>query len=257
MNKALPLLLGLLALAAPAQAETRNFRADYAVSLYGIPIARSRFESVIGEDSFKVAGSLSSAGLAKVFDDTKGTTRASGRFSETQAQPDAYVVNYTSGKKKKKTAISFAGGDVTATENVPPPKKRSRKWVEVDENDLKSVADPISATLVPASGLDDVCNRTLKIYDGELRADIRLSHVETRPVRTNGYQGEAVTCSARFVPVSGYRKGSDSLEYLANRSKILIAFAPLGDTGVYAPVKASVGTEIGTVHIEVQRFESQ
>jgi hypothetical protein len=251
------LLLGLLALAAPATAETQNFRSDYSVSLYGVPIARSQFQSWIGEDRFKVEGSLSSAGLAKVFDDTKGTTSASGRFGKDGVRPDAYVVNYTSGKKKKKTAISFAGGDVTATENVPEPKKRSRKWVEVGEDDLKAVADPISATLVRAEGLDDVCNRTLKIYDGQLRADLKLSHVETRPVRTGGYEGDAVTCRARFVPVSGYRKGSDSLEFLAKKSKILIAFAPLGDTGVYAPVKASVGTEIGTIHIEAQRFGSE
>lgn len=254
---ALLLLAGLAAAAAGGQARaSESFAADYSVSLFGIPIARSSFVTTIDGDRFSVEGSLSSAGVAKLFDDTEGTTSASGRFAGDAVQPEAYVVNYTSGKKRKKTAIRFSGGSVTNTENVPPLKKR-KEWVPLGEGDLQAVADPLSATLVRAESLDEVCERTLKIYDGEMRADLELSTVSNEPLWPGSHEGEAVTCRARFVPVSGYRPGHKSLEFLKNRGKILIAFAPLGTTGVYAPVQASISTEIGTVRIEAQNLAAR
>lgn len=260
MKKASLLLCAAALLGAPAGVSAaqaaQTFSADYSVSLYGIPVARSSFTTRIDGDSFAVEGSLSSAGIAKVFDDTKGTTSVSGRFSSDAAQPENYLIRYTSGKKNKKTEIAFSNGDVARTENVPPLKKRS-EWVALSDNDLKAVADPISATLVKSPSLEEVCDRTLKIYDGEMRADLELSTVSNEALWPRRHKGEAITCRARFVPVSGYRPGRKSLEFLRNKSEILIAFAPLGTTGVYAPVQASVGTEIGTIHIEAQRLEAE
>jgi hypothetical protein len=242
---------GAAALEAP-----QSFRAEYSISIYGLPIARSTFTSRISGDTFHVHGSLSSAGIAKIFDNTKGTTSVSGRFEQGTVRPENYLVNYTSGKKKKKIEIAFAEGNVTRTESVPPPKKRGDDWVSLGRNHLRAVTDPLSSTLVRADRPAEVCNRTLKMYDGELRADLKLSYVSTKPISTGGYQGVAVTCEARFIPVAGYRPGHKSIEFLKNRSNIAIAFAPLGTTGVYAPVRASVGTEIGTVRIEAVRLET-
>ena len=59
----------------------------------------------------------------------------------------------------------------------------------------------------------------------------------------------------RFRPVSGYRKTKRALDYLKNESRILVAFAPLGKTGIYAPIHATVGTQIGTITVAARRFE--
>lgn len=257
MTSIISVLLATLVITvpAPAPAGAQSFAADYTVSLYGLTVARSRFRTTIHDDAFSISGSLSSAGIAKIFDSTTGTTAASGRFSGPAAEPDAYMLSYTSGKKKQTTEIAFSGGDVTETQNVPALKKRSDR-VPLKKGDLRAVADPLSATLVRAGSLDEVCDRTLKIYDGEMRADLKMSRAADGPL-WSGHEGEAVTCQARFVPVSGYRAGRDSLEFLKNKSKILIAFAPLGTTGVYAPVQASIGTEIGTIRIEAQNLEAK
>jgi hypothetical protein len=248
-------LLATLVITVPAKAPAgaQSFAADYAVSLYGLPIARSRFRTTISDDQFSIAGSLTSAGVAKLFDDTEGTMSASGRFSGEAVEPDAFLLSYTSGKKKQTTKIAFSGGNVTDTRNVPPLKKRKDR-VPLGKGDLDAVADPLSGTLVRADSLQDVCARTIKIYDGEMRADLKLSKASDGPL-WSGHEGEAVTCNVRFVPVSGYRKGRDSLEFLKNKAKIQIAFAPLGTTGVYAPVQALVGTEIGTIQIEAQNIQ--
>lgn len=244
-----------LACAAPV-AHAESFRVDYSVSLYGLNIATSTFKSKISGDSFQINGQLSSAGIAKIFDSTKGTASVSGGFGSDTASADRYLINYTSGKKQKKTEVAFSNGRVTSTENVPPPRPNKKNWVGVSASDLASVTDPLSATMVRASSLEDVCNKTMKFYDGELRADLRLSMVKTENVEAKGYSGPGVTCSARFVPLGGYRSSNKSINFLKNQSKILITFAPLGSTGVYAPIKASATTEIGTVVVTAGRFET-
>lgn len=250
-------ILGAVA-SSPAMAKEtpESFRADYAITYLGLTVARSSFTSRISNSSFEVNGSLKSAGIAEIFDSTRGTTSTSGRFGGQGTRPEAFLANYTYGKKAKKIAISFANGRVTKTENVPPLKNRSDGWVAVEPGHLKAVADPLSATLVRADGADAVCKRTLHVYDGEMRADLALTHVSTDTMSVPGYEGEVVTCGARFLPVSGYREGKYAIEFLKNKSKIRITFAPLGRTGIYAPIRATVGTQIGTITISARRFET-
>jgi hypothetical protein len=244
----------MLAAVGPSVAAERaqSFRAEYSISYLGLTLARSNFESTIDDKSFRLQGSLSSAGIAEMFDDTKGTTSASGSFVGGLARPDAFTADYTTGRKAKKIVIGFAGGSVSKTLNIPPPKPRGEDWIAVGANQLRGVADPLSATLVRADSLEEVCGRTLKVFDGEMRADLALALAEKGPVSIGGYEGEAVVCEARFLPVAGFRKGHKSIEYLKNRSKIRITFAPLGTTGVYAPIRATIGTRIGTITISAR-----
>lgn len=231
----------------------QTFKGEYIVSYLGLTVARSSFISTFAGNTVTVTGKMSSAGIASIFDGTSGTSSFSGQINPKGVTPASFQTNYTTGKKKKSTSISFSGGNVTKTVNVPPTKKRA-KWVPLGANDLHAVSDPVSATLIRASGPADVCNRTLKVYDGEMRADIRLTHISTGKVP--GHDGEAVTCSAKFIPISGYRPDSSSLIYLKNKAKITISFAPLGETGIYAPVRATVGTKIGTVTLTARRSKS-
>lgn len=236
-----------------AVAGAQTFQGEYTVSFLGLPVARSTFVSTFAGDRVSVEGNLSSAGVAKLVDSTVGSSHFSGRLSRDGVVPSSFRTTYKSGRKTKSTSISFSGGDVVKTVNVPPTRKR-KKWVPLRPGDLQAVSDPISATLIRAGSPSEVCDRTIKVYDGEMRANIRLSTMSTGKVP--GFGPEAVTCSARFTPVSGYRPDSSSLSYLKDRSKISISFAPLGDTGVYAPVRASIGTKVGTVTVVVKRTGS-
>lgn len=237
-------------------AAPQSFRGEYTVSFLGLPIARAAFQSRYDGGAYRIDGSVSSAGLAQIFDDTKGTIVASGRLAANGLQPRAFRADYTSGKKASLVDIRFANGTVTSTEVRPAPKKRGKDWVALDTADLKSALDPIAATVVRAPNLDEVCGRTVKMYDGELRANLRLDFVRKDKVAVEGYEGPTVVCRMGFMPVSGYRQGKRALDYLKNRSRIMVTFAPLGQTGVYAPIHATVGTEIGTITVRARRFET-
>ncbi|MDH6234098.1 hypothetical protein M2281_004712 [Mesorhizobium soli] len=237
-------------------ASAASFRSEYVVSYLGLTIARSKFESSFDGDKFSVSGSMSSAGIAQIFDDTKGTVKTTGSFAGNDPRPEGFVTNYTSGKKKKKTEIGFSGASVGKVVNIPPLDKHGDDWVPVSDGDLRAVTDPLSATLIRADKPENVCGRTVKMFDGEMRANLVLSYVSTGPISIPGYSGDAIVCSARFVPVGGYKKNHKSIEYLKNRAQIAISFAPVGSTGVYAPIYATVGTQIGTITIQARKFEA-
>jgi hypothetical protein len=249
----------LFSLAAPATAQAdggQHFSADYTVSLFGLTLAHTHFTSTIDGQTFSIKGSIASAGVARIIDDTKGTTSVSGQLTPSGAEPQTFLVAYTSGKKKKRTAIAFSDGRVTHTENIPPLKKK-KNWVPLGPDDLKSVTDPLSLTLVKADSSRAVCGHTLKYYDGELRADIKLSYAGTAPYSVPGYTGKAIVCNAHFVPVAGYRTTNSALKYLRDKSKMKISFVPMGTTGIYAPIAASIGTKIGTVEVRADKFKAK
>nr|WP_237683960.1 DUF3108 domain-containing protein [Pseudaminobacter soli] len=245
-------LVAAIAGAISAQAET--FRGEYTIYIYGLPIARSTFESDVSRDRFRIDGTVASAGLAEIFERTRGSATASGRFSGERTQTGGFRMEYTEGRRKQMTALGFSGGTVVKNENVPPLKKRGDKWVPVRAEHLKDVIDPLSAGLVRANSPDEVCGRTVKLFDGEFRFDTTLRPVAT-PAAAKDYGDKVVTCRVSVTPVAGYRKGRRALDYLKSKSKIIVSFAPLGSTGVYAPVYATIGTEIGTVKVFSKRLD--
>ncbi len=249
-------IAGTLSAMPAVHAEGETFKGEYTVSYLGLTIAKSTFDSRIDDAGFSVAGTVSSAGLAKIFDSTKGTASASGTFAGNTTRPDKFKMNYAEGKRKQMTALAFRDGEVVSTENVPPLKKRKKKWVPLNPIDLKGALDPLSAGLIKAESPDRVCGRTLKLFDGEMRMDAALRSTKS-PSEAENYGHGVVTCRVKVKPVSGYRKGRRALDYLEKESKIVVAFAPLGSTGVYAPVYATVGTEIGTVTVRVKRLDTK
>lgn len=245
----------ILAVLAGGQAGAADlYRTEYDISIFGLSIARSAIETRVNGANYDLNGRFLTSGLARVFDDTDGTVRVTGSAVGRKVVPASFDLAYRHGRKNKSTKIRFAGGNVVAAENEPPVKK-SDPWVETAPGDLKNVSDPLSALMIPASDARSVCNRSLSVFDGQTRAEIQLAFNGTESFTADGFTGESVICSARFIPVSGYQKGKKSIDYLANRSRITVSFASLGDSGIYAPVVARIGTRIGTLKISATRFE--
>ena len=231
------------------------YRGEYAISFLGLPIARVNFDSRVDKKGYSIEGEASSAGLGAFFYDTHGKLTASGRFAD-GVRADHFRAEYRYDKKPTLVDIRFSGGNVVKVVNDPPLKKRGKDWVPIKPADLKSVVDPVAATLVKADRLEDVCKGRARMFDGELRADLSLSHVRTGEMSIEGFKGPTVTCQLKFTPAAGYRKGRRALEFLRTKSRIMVTFAQIGETGVYAPVHATIGTQIGTITVRARRLEA-
>jgi hypothetical protein len=236
-----------------AFAAEKTYRSDYSISVMGLTVGKSRFTTVVNESGFTMKGRLSTSGVARLFDKTDGEAEVTGRLAEAGPEPGSYRIDYPNGKRPKHTRIDFSGG-VARAENEPPLRKK-REWIDVSEDDLKTVADPLTALLIQASDPQSVCRRTLRVFDGATRVDLELTYAGRQRFSATGFEGEATTCKVRFIPVSGYNKGRDSIAFLRDKSQIRVSFASLGDSSIYAPVYATVGTQIGNVTIFATRFE--
>ena len=231
------------------------YRGEYTISFLGLNVARVNFDSRVDKKRYSIEGQASSAGLGAFFYDTNGKLTASGRFAN-GVEADRFRAEYRYAKKPTLVDIRFADGNVVEVVNDPPLKKRGKDWVPIEPPDLKSVVDPIAATLVKADRLEDVCKGKARMFDGELRADLTLSHVRTGEMSIKGFKGPTVTCRLKFTPAAGYRKGRRALEFLRTKSRIVVTFAQIGETGVYAPIHATIGTQIGTITVRARRLEA-
>lgn len=239
----------------PIAANAAQYKSEYSLTVLGFRVGKSAFDTNIGKNSYTINGSLSAAGVVRLFDSTSGTLTAKGRFSKKGVTAQSFDVRYKEGKESKRTTISFSKGNVSRFENTPKTRKGG-DWVELKKSDLRKVMDPMAAILVPAKSLREVCTKTLKVFDGAMRADFPMRYVRTIPFSTRGYKGDAVTCRASFKPISGYNRSKKDIVWMRDKGSFEISFVPVGSTGLYAPVVAKIGTRLGTAVIRARRFET-
>lgn len=243
--------LALMGGATPLSSAEIEHRTDYSIRLSGLPVATATFRSAFNGNRYTISGSLQSAGLADIFSSTKGTTSVSGTVSRGRLHATNYSVNYKSGKRSRAIDVTFHNGNVI-TASMTPPRRKPKNWVPVSTADMRAVLDPISGLIIPEGSR--VCPKTLPIFDGESRLDLKLSSKGTKPYSTKGFEGEVVVCGIRFVPKSGYRKGRDDVEYLRKLKTMEIWFAKAAGAKVYAPVYVQIPTKLGPVTVSATRF---
>ncbi|TCL72686.1 DUF3108 domain-containing protein [Rhizobium sp. BK251] len=242
-------LVGLGAQAKEVQHETR-----YTVALAGLPIARAAFRTQIEDDKrYTIAGDINSAGLANLLTTLSAKTVVDGVIQRNKMQASRYWLYYKSGKRARTYEVQYRNGDVSST-TMKPDRKRPDSWIPVTKDDLRSVLDPISGLIFMTDAR--ICQQTLPIYDGETRMDLVLSPKGSRPFSTDGFSGEALVCSVRFVPKSGYKKDRDDYEYLSKSNRMEIWFAKSDAANVYAPVYARIPTQYGPVTITAVKYGS-
>ncbi|MEM8878276.1 MAG: DUF3108 domain-containing protein [Pseudomonadota bacterium] len=230
-----------------------HYSIDIRVVLNGLRIASGNFQTTVSPDEYAVIGAVESRGVAELFERVRGRTEAHGALGENGLSPHEYVVDYVSGDKAKKTQISYSGGRISDTVNVPALRKRG-DWIPLQPDHLDLAHDPLSALIVKASNLGDVCNQTIRSFDGAMRADLELRLAGMTTFEAEGYSGPAVVCHARFLPKSGYHGRRDSIAFLRDRAPITITFVPLGSSSFYSPVAARVGTPVGTFSIFAKKI---
>ncbi|WP_438751982.1 DUF3108 domain-containing protein [Pararhizobium sp. O133] len=226
---------------------------DYSIALAGLPIAKASFHTELKANRYTISGTMNSAGLADLFAETSGQTSVSGTVGRDRLSASEYKVRYRTGKKGRDIDVQFRNGDVTSA-SMKPARKIPKNWVPVTKADMRNVVDPLSGLIFPAD--TRVCPKSVPIFDGESRMDLKLSAKGTKPFKTEGFQGDVIVCGIKFVPKSGYRKGRDDVDYLRKLETMEIWFAKAESVNVYAPVYVRIPTSYGAVTIWATRFGS-
>lgn len=247
------LSLAFLALM-PTGADAADYRYDtsYSVALGILPIARMTFQTEVVSDRYTISGQFHSSGLVDIVREVAAKSTVSGTLDGGRMLPRRYALDYKSGKRASTYEVLYSGGNVVET-RVNPERPKPKSWVPVKASDLKAVLDPIGALLIPGDA--NVCRQTLPVYDGESRMDLVLSPNRSAKFSAGSAKGEAIVCSVRYVPKSGYRKGRKDIEYLTSVTGMEIWFAKTATLKLYAPVYAKIPTRYGTVHVTAEKFD--
>lgn len=252
-------LLGLVALPAAAGADALHVR--YGVSLIGLPIGAAAVTASFDPSSYRVEATAKLSGLASVLSSSHGAATATGALAGSRVAPATYATTSANATMTRTIRMAMSAGTVTGVDIAPPFDPQIRR-VPVTEADRRNVLDPLSAFVmtIPA-GADPVspatCERRLPIFDGAVRFDIALSYVGTRHVSAKGYDGPAVVCAARYVPISGHREDSKASQFMADNRNLEVWVVPVAGTHLVFPFRISVRTMVGTTVIEAEEFATE
>ena len=251
MKSIRPAILAFALLGTGAASADTRFEADYTVTVRGFTVARANFTGEVTGGRYEVDGKLATAGLARIFARTDATARTAGALSGDTAQPESFMLSYVQDDKPSRTEIVFRNGEAVRTAIEPAPKAPPRNIVPIRKADLQSVVDPIAATIVARGSPEEICSRTLRLYEGGTRVDVALSLASVGFVYGAG--NHAVTCKGSFTPVAGMKRGDKSYEFMRDKADMQFVYVPASGDGLYLLHSVSARTEIGRVEVRAWR----
>ena len=257
--------LSIVPILVVASAESKSAHAQvkldayYTATLLGLPIGHISWVIDLKENRFSSVATGSIAGFLRLFLDAQGSVAAEGRLSSGKPVPSKFQLKLLAGKWSDEVGIVFTSN--RANESVlPSSASPSADYVPIKDGDRVGASDPMTALLVYVGGsgattVPQACERTVAIFDGHTRYNLRLEFERfstAHPVE--GYQGQVVVCSAKFLPVAGYDPKHFLVTYLAAQHETEIWLAPLAGTRLLVPYRASISTPMGVGILEATKF---
>ncbi|WP_181704536.1 DUF3108 domain-containing protein [Chthonobacter rhizosphaerae] len=242
--------------AAPT-ASAGESKALYDVSFMGLGIAKGSLAVKVDRGAYAAKLHISTSGLARIISSEESIATAKGRIGR-GLTPAAYEL-MSRGDKVTQVSMGLGGGSIKSLRAIPELMERDDR-VPVTSAHKRNVMDPLSAVLlpIPAKSKDgvgrEVCDRTLPIFDGWTRYDIKLSYKATERVNVPGYAGDAIVCGARWVPVAGHREGKESTRFMQNNKDLEAWFVPSEDGAIALPYKIAVRTMRGMLVVQARQF---
>ncbi len=259
---ALSLAGALLAfLPAGAQADGR-FTARYTLTVGGVSVARAVVAGRATATSYELAGTGRVTGVLRVISSGKGDVAARGAIGPNGLNPQVFAFSATADGKDEAVRVAVANG--TAKEvDVEPPIKPLPDRIEVTPAHLTSIIDPMSGAFVYVPGSAEMisaaaCDRTIPVFDGRQRYDVRLSYLRTEQVKAGKtYASDAVVCRVSYFPVAGHRPTRSTVKYMMENKEMYVWLVPIAGTRLMAPFRISIETMIGTAVFEATSFETE
>ncbi len=244
-------------LASPA-ASAASLEAVYGISIGGFPIGTADVASTFDGSDYTIDLQARLTGLAGVLLSGRGAANASGAVSGTRVVPRAFAVQSRSARASRTVRMGLRSGAVAAVE-ITPPLEEHEDRVPVRAGHTRDVVDPVSAFLMPAAIKGDLtdprnCERTIPVFDGASRFDIRLSYGGMREISKPGYAGPVLVCNARFHAIAGHRPGREAVRFMEENRDMAVWLAPVEANRTLLPMRIEVRTQVGMSVIEAQKI---
>jgi hypothetical protein len=255
---------GLIAAATPAWAGgDAVVDATYSASLGGFGIASGSLSFTInGNGEYDATIGARVTGFAALVSSRSANASTSGRVAGATTQPRSYALDISGGPVPNVVRMLFSGNQVASVSATEFRSADPDLRIPLKPEHKRNVIDPLGAFVVSLAGKEkdtspqQVCARTLKVFDGRIRYDLRLVYGAKTEVKLGGgsYSGPAVTCAVSYRPIAGYRPLSAEQQKFERNMEFSVTFAPVANTGVYLPVRVMIGTQMGLLSVVADRF---
>jgi hypothetical protein len=241
-----------------AAAQTK-LDATYTATLLGLPIGQISWTVELQHNGFRSVAKGTISGFLRLLLDAQGEVTAQGALSGGKPVASSFALKLLAGRWSDDVRIEFSGNK--AKEYVAAsPANPSANHVPLTEADRIGAVDPMTALLVhiPGNGataVPEACERTVAVFDGHTRYNLRLAFERLDTVKTDqGYQGPVVVCSVKFFPVAGYDPKHFLVTYLAAQHDTEIWLAPLAGSRLLVPYRTSISTPMGLGILQATKF---
>jgi hypothetical protein len=238
-----------------------NLDASYTISFARIPVGEITATAVFGQSEYAMSARARAGGVLKVLlVDGQASFSTHGTIKDGHLVPTTFTSKIVSNAETSDvTMVLDEGGNVKELTAIPPP---SSDRVPVTNSNRQGIVDPLTALLFSAAaageGLSqEACRRTLPIFDGHQRYDLKLAFKRMdKMAAEKGYAGPVVVCSVSYEPIAGHRANIPLVKYLSEGREMEIALAPIAGTRLLAPFRLSVVSTLANLMIQANRFET-
>jgi len=237
-----------------------NLDASYTISFARIPVGEITATAVFGQNEYAISARARAGGVLKaLLVDGEASFSTDGTIKGDYPVPTTFTSKIVSNAESSDVTMVLEEGNVKELAVTPPP---SSDLVPVTKANRQGIADPLTALLFSAAaageGLSqEACRRTLPIFDGHQRYDLKLAFKRMdKMTAEKGYAGPVVVRSVNYEPIAGHRANIPLVKYLSEGREIEIALAPIAGTRLLAPFRLSVVSTLANLVIEANRFET-
>jgi len=233
--------------------------ARYSASLAGLPIGRGAWVIDIGEDKYLAAASGVTAGLLRLFSGGEGAGASRGSILNGQLVPASYAASISTSKRTNEVRLALKAGAIKDMA-VSPPVQPETGRIPLKAEHRKGVIDPMTASLIRVAGdgnplVPASCQRTVSVFDGRMRYDLRLAYKRLGQVKAaKGYAGPALVCAIYFLPVAGYIPSRVAIKYLKDLRDMEVWLTPIAGTSILVPFRVTIPTPFGLGVLEATQF---
>jgi len=248
---------------APTQIVPTQVAANFTVYLGGVLFIEGGFDARILRDDYHLSTQMKTTGLAGRFYPADYQLTSEGRLAAEHIEPRRFY-SYTKAEgDERHLTMTYSKARVPHLSATPPYSRDDLK--EVNPALQLNTQDPISVLLVPVSGATDPCERTIPVFDGRRRFNLKLSYQGTkkmtipdsaeaaRPAKSVN----AVVCSIRYEAIAPAEKKRRFTKMLRQNNDMKVWLAPFDGARVYMPVRFELGTPFGSAVLLLQNLKEQ
>ena len=240
------------------QSHAESLDASYTISFARIRVGDITATVVFGPTEYAMSAHGRAGGLMKALMDGEGSFTTRGTITDGHPVPTNFTSKIVSNAQTSDVTMALDEGSVK--ELVATPLSSPGR-VPVTEANRHGIVDPLTAMLFSSAATgalsQEACRRTLPIFDGHQRYDLKLAFKRMDKVTADkGYAGPVVVCSLRYEPIVGHIASNALVKYLSEGREMEIVLAPVAGTRLLAPFRLSVVSMLANLVIEANRFEA-